>query len=64
MSKVTVRLLFADDGEFHHEKVKVDEKSLEGYDRLIDALREEPAILKTTWIDVDRLVSATVQDDD
>ncbi len=61
---VKVRLLFADEGSFHHEKIRVEVSALDGYDRLIDALREEPSILKSNYIDVDRLVSATRDDDD
>lgn len=64
MSRVRVRLLFADEGAFHHERISVESKALKGHERLIDALREEPSILKETWIDVDRLVSATVVGED
>ena len=64
MSRVVLRLLFADEGAFHHEKVTVDGDALERYDRLIDALREEPTILKSTYIDVERLVSASFDDGD
>ena len=56
---VTVRLLFVDDGEYHHEEIKIPEASLEAYDRLIDCLREDDAVLKRVWVDVDRLCSAT-----
>ena len=56
---VTVRLLFVDDGEYHHEEIQIPEASLEAYDRLIDCLREDDAVLKRVWVDVDRLCSAT-----
>ncbi len=55
---VRVRLLFVDDGEYHRETIAVASGALEGYERIIDALREEPAILKDVWIDVDRLCAA------
>lgn len=55
---VRVRLLFVDDGEYHRETVAVPGAALEGYERLIDALREEPAILRDVWIDTDRLCAA------
>ena len=58
---VKVRLLFADDGEFEDEVVEIPAASLEGYDRLIDCLREDPDVLKRVHIDVERLVSASVQ---
>lgn len=59
---VKVRLLFADQGSFHHEEVEVDGKSLEKFDRLIDFLREDEAFLKRMFVDVERLCSATVVD--
>lgn len=60
MSEATVkiRLLFADEGSYHHEVVIIPEASLEGYDRLIDCVREDPAVLMRLHIDLDRLVSA------
>ena len=57
---VKVRLLFADQGSFHHEEAEVDGKALEKYDRLIDFLREDEAFLKRMFVDVERLCSATV----
>ena len=59
---VRVRLLFADQGSFHHEEVDVDGKALEKYDRLIDFLREDEDFLKRMFVDVERLCSATVVD--
>lgn len=60
----TVRLLFVDDGSYHHEIVRIPADVLGRYDRLIDALREDPAVLERLHVDVDRLCSATVVDDD
>lgn len=62
-SAVAVRLLFVDDGEYHHETVKIPSASLEGYDRLIDCIREDQAVLAKLHVDVDRLVSAYLMDD-
>ena len=59
---VKVRLLFADDGDFHHEMVEIPAAAAKKYDRLIDCLREEESVLKRLYIDVDRLVSATLDD--
>ena len=56
--RVQVRLVFADGGEFMVQDVSVPEESLEGYDRLIDALREDPVILKELHVDYSRLCAA------
>ena len=55
---VTVRLLFVDDGSYHHEDVEIPSASTDDYDRLIDWVREDPDVLKRLHVDVDRLVSA------
>ena len=60
---VKVRLLFVDDGSFHHEEVRVPEEALAGYDRLIDCLREDPSVLKRVHLDVERLCAAHRVDD-
>ena len=59
----TVRLLFVDEGSYHHEEVSVPTEALDAYDRLIDCVREDPAVLKRLYVDVDRLCSATVVDE-
>lgn len=64
MSELRVRLLFVDDGEYHREVVRVPATSVEGHDRLIDALREDPAILERIWVDVDRLCAAYLVEED
>ena len=53
-----VRLVLVDEGSYHHEEVDVPFASLEGYDRLIDCLREDPAVLKRMHVDVARLCAA------
>ncbi len=60
---VKVRLLFVDDGEYHHETVEIPAASVAGYERLIDCLREDSAVLSRMYVDVDRLVSAVLKDD-
>lgn len=60
----TVRLLFVDEGSYHHEIVHIPTRALDGYGRLIDCLREEPSVLEQLYVDVDRLCSATVIDAD
>lgn len=62
-STVPVRLLFADDGGYHHETVHLPGSALEGYDRLIDALREDPDVLAGLYVDVHRLCAAWVVDE-
>lgn len=57
---VKIRLLFADEGSFHHEDVFVAEGVLGKYERLIDCLREEPEVLRELYVDIDRLCSARV----
>ena len=65
MSKrVEVRLLFADGGDFRSEKVTIPAASLEGYDRLIDCLREDPVVLRELYLDYPRLCSAHLVEDD
>ena len=54
----TVRLLFVDDGSFHHEQVQIPAEVMAGYDRLIDCLMEDPTVLRRLHVDVSRLCSA------
>lgn len=64
MSKkpVRIRLLFADEGAFHHENLDVPSSVTEDYDRLIDGLREDPTVLKRVYLDLGRLAAAWVED--
>lgn len=57
-----VRLLFVDDGSYHHEIVGIPAGALDRYERLIDCLREEPSVLERLYVDVGRLCSASVLD--
>jgi hypothetical protein len=59
---VTVRLLFVDEGSYHHEEISIPGDVVGRYDRLIDCLREEPSVLKRVYVDVDRLCSAHLAD--
>ena len=59
-----VRLLFVDDGSYHHEEVEIPTASLERHERLIDCLQEEPEVLKQVYVDVGRLCSAHLVSDD
>lgn len=61
---VRVRLLFADEGGWHHEEMSLPSSVLEGYPRLIDCLREEPEVLRRVYVDVDRLSAAWIVEDE
>ncbi len=54
----TVRLLLVDEGSFHHEEVQIPAEVMAGYDRLIDCLMEDPAVLKRLHVDVSRVCTA------
>ena len=58
-----VRLLFVDEGSYHHEDVEIPSEALEGYVRLIDCLREDEGVQKRVYVDVERLCSAWVVED-
>ena len=57
-ARTQVRLLFVDGGAYHQETVRIPAEVLAGYERLIDCLREDPAVLKEIYIDVERLAAA------
>jgi hypothetical protein len=61
---VPVRLIFADQGTFHAETVRVPAEVLSHYDRLVDLLREEEGVTRQIYVDMNRLVSAYVVTDD
>ena len=58
--QVRVRLLFADEGSFHHEDVAIPAAAVDAYDRLIDVFMEDEAVQKTMFVDVERLCSAVI----
>jgi hypothetical protein len=61
---VPVRLVFADQGTFHAETVRVPLEIVDRYDRLVDLLREEESVTRQIYVDMRRLVSACVVGDD
>jgi hypothetical protein len=61
---VRVRLLFVDEGSYHHEEIAVPAGVLAQYDRLIDCLREDPEVLERNYVDTDRLCAATLVEAD
>ena len=55
-----VRLVLSDGGGFHNEEVDIPSASLDGYDRLIDCLREDPEVLRRVHVDAERLSAAYI----
>ncbi len=58
--RVKIRLLFVDEGSYHHEEVEIPAEALDAHDRLIDCVREDEGILKRMHVDVARLCAAYV----
>ena len=58
---VQVKLVFADRGSFHEMFVQVPAAVLDRYERLIDALREDPDVTHAVHVDPKRLVAAYVE---
>jgi hypothetical protein len=56
--RVPVRLVFADRGSFHDMVVELPAEILGRYERIIDALREDPEITGELYVDSRRLVAA------
>jgi len=63
-STTAIRLVFADQGTFHAETVHVPVETLARYDRLVDLLREEESVTRQLFVDMSRLVSAYVVEDE
>jgi hypothetical protein len=59
---VKVRLVFAEGGAFHREEVEIPVASLRAHERLLDCLREDPAVLARLHVDAARLCAAFVLD--
>ena len=62
--RIQVRMLFAEEGGYHAEIVSLPGAGFDEYDRLIDFLREDPAVLKECYVDVGRLCAAQIADED
>ena len=59
--RVPVRLVFADRGAFHETTVHLPADVLAGYERIIDALREDTRITASMYVDARRLVAAFIE---
>ena len=58
-----VRLVFADQGTYHAETVRIPLETSE-HQCLLDLLREEPSVTALLYIDLKRSVSASVLDEE
>ena len=59
--RVAVRLVLADRGSFHDLVVRLPSDVLGRYERLIDALQEDPVITGEIFVDSRRLVAAYLE---
>ena len=59
--RVPVKMVFADRGSFHDVVVHLPADVIERYPRIIDALREDPAITAEVYVDGRRLVAAFIE---
>jgi hypothetical protein len=59
-----VQLVFADEGAFHSVIVSIRAAQLAEYERLVDVLREEPSVTKGLYVDMKRLVSASLVEEE
>lgn len=59
--RIAVRLVLADRGSFHDLVVHVPADVLDRYERLIDALREDPRVTGQIYVDSRRLVAAHIE---
>lgn len=58
--RIPVRLVFADRGSFHELVVRLPADVLSRYERIIDAIREDPTITGEMFVDRRRLVAAYI----
>lgn len=63
-TRVPVRLVFADRGSFHDIVVHLPADALQRHERVVDAIREDPAITAEIYVDGRRLVAAVVVSDE
>lgn len=59
--RVPVRLVLADHGSFHDMIVQLPADVLGRYERLIDALREDPVVTREIFVDSRRLIAACIE---
>ena len=62
--RVRIRVLYAGRGGYHAEVISVPAGGMEEHDRLIDFIREDPAVAAECHIDAARLCSAQIVGDE
>ncbi len=62
--RMRVRVLYAGRGGYHSEVISVPGDGMAEHDRLIDFIREDPAVAAECYIDAARLCSAQVVDEE
>lgn len=62
--RIQVRILYAGRGGYHSEVISVPGRGMEEHDRLIDFIREDPAVAAECYIDAARLCSAQIVEDE
>ena len=58
--RIRIRVLYAGRGGYHAEVISVPGGGIEDHERLIDFIREDPAVAAKCYIDAARLCSAQV----
>lgn len=56
--RIRIRVLYAGRGGYHAEVISVPGGGIEDHERLIDFIREDPAVAAKCYIDAARLCSA------
>lgn len=62
--RIRVRVLYAGRGGYHTEVISVPGGGMVEHERLIDFIREDPAVAAECYIDAARLCSAQVVDEE
>jgi len=62
--RIQVRILYAGRGGYHSEVISVPGRGMEEHNRLIDFIREDPAVAAECYIDAARLCSAQIVEEE
>ena len=63
-NRIQVRVLYAGRGGYHTEVISVPGGGMEEHERLIDFIREDPAVAAECYIDAARLCSAQLVEEE
>jgi len=58
--RIRIRILYAGRGGYHAEVISVPGGGMDEHERLVDFIREDPAVAAECYIDAARLCSAQV----